>query len=219
MKVELLSHYGSDEMIVNVARVSYGKEVINYTPEQNAKLIKYLWNHGHTSPFRHPHLQFRVKCAVFVERQLFKHAVGVSVNSISGRYVDFSDEYYEVKYGGWRRQSKDSKQGSDGALDMWAQIEADNVLYDSIKAAKAAYKKLLGLGVSKEQARMVLPLNLMTEFIWTGSLQAFLHMCSLRMKPDAQGETRDVVSKMYSLVENIEGNPFKETLANFNNKN
>ena len=208
--VELLSHWGDDEMIVNVARVSYGKEASNYSEEQNAKLLKYLWEHGHTSPFRHPHLQFRIKCPIFVERQLFKHTIGISTNSISGRYVDFSDEYYMVPKGEWRKQSKSSKQGSDGLCD--AQNTPDLIQRQVIEQCKAAYAALLEFGVSKEQARMVLPLSLMTEFIWTGSLQAFLHMYALRSKPDTQKETRDVVLEMMSQLENIEGNPFEHTL-------
>lgn len=212
MKVELLSHYGDDTMVANVARVSYGKDASNYTEDQNSRLIKYLWTHGHTSPFRHPQLQFRIKCPIFVERQLFKHTVGISVNSISGRYVDFSDEYYSVPFGEWREQSKDSKQGSDGPIDTYKQSVANSIMGESIKHAKQNYEHLLELGVSKEQARMVLPLNLMTEFIWTGSLQAFIHLYNLRSKPDAQAETRNIAEMMMLCVERIEGNPFKHTL-------
>lgn len=210
MKVELLSHWGDDTMIANVARVSYGKDASNYSEEQNAKLIKYLWTHGHTSPFRHPQLQFRIKCPIVVERQLFKHTVGVSVNSISGRYVDFSDEYFTFKDGEWRQQSKDSKQGSEGLIEFQklATIAQEN----AIDACVTAYDELLSLGVSKEQARFVLPLGLMTEFVWTGSLQAFIHLYNLRSKPDAQAETRLVANMMMELVENIEGNPFEHTL-------
>jgi len=115
MKAELISHFGSDEMIVNVARVSYGKEASNYTDEQNDRLINYLVKHKHTSPFRHAQLQFRVKCPIYVERQLFKHQVGISVNSISGRYVDFSDSYYKIEQ--FRTQSESSKQGSGADLN------------------------------------------------------------------------------------------------------
>ena len=210
MKVELLSHWGNDDMIANVARVSYGKEASNYSEEQNARLLKYLWEHGHTSPFRHPHLQFRVKCPIFVERQLFKHTIGISTNSISGRYVDFSDEYYKVPEGEWRKQSKSSKQGSEGLCDD--QRIPDMIQRQVIEHCESAYASLIEFGVSKEQARMVLPLSLMTEFVWTGSLQAFLHMYALRSKPDTQKETRDVVVEMMNQLESIEGNPFEHTL-------
>lgn len=215
MKIELLSHFGNDEMVANVARVSYAKEASNYTEEQNAKLIKYLWEHKHTSCFRHPQLQFRVKCPIYVERQLFKHQVGISVNSISGRYVDFSDSYSMIPFGEWRKQSKSSKQGSEGLVED--QDGCHKIQNDIIYRCKEAYEMLLDRGVSKEQARTVLPLSLETEFIWTGSLLAFFHMCSLRLKPDTQRETRDVVDGMLHLLKNIEGEPFKHSLERLTN--
>jgi thymidylate synthase (FAD) len=215
-KVELLNFFGGDLNHAQVARVSYAKEATSYTEEQNTKLIKYLVEHGHTSPFRHSTLQFRIKCPIYVERQLHKHQVGVSVNSVSGRYVDFSDSYYEIPFGEWRKQSKSSKQGSEGYLNQEEQEVAHAEQEYVIKVCKQAYDTLLDLGVSKEQARSVLPLSLETEFIWTGTFLAFMHMCNLRLKKDTQKETRDVVSSMLYLVKNIEGNPFKESLKAFN---
>ena len=203
-------------MIVDVARVSYGKEASNYSNEQNSKLINYLWKHGHTSPFRHPQLQFRVQCPIYVERQLFKHNVGVSVNSISGRYVDFSDQYFEIPFLGWRKQSESSKQGSEGFIDPPEQVIADEIQHNVISHCKKAYKELIDMGVSKEQARSILPMNLMTEFIWTGSLQAFLHMYSLRSKKDTQQETRVVVLEMMKQLK--ETNKFEQTLKNIYEK-
>lgn len=216
MKTELLNFFGGDLNHANVARVSFAKEAGNYTEEQNAKLIKYLVEHRHTSPFRHSTLQFRIKCPIYVERQLHKHQVGISVNSVSGRYVDFSDNYYEIPFGEWRKQSKSSKQGSKGFLNEESQKLADSVQWHVIETCQKAYNELLDLGVSKEQARSVLPLSLETEFIWTGSFLAFMHMCDLRLKNDTQKETRDTVSLMLYLVQNIEGNPFKESLKAFN---
>lgn len=183
-------------MIADVARVSYGKSSDKYTDEQNKRLLKYLWEHKHVSPFKHPQLQFRIICPIYVERQLLKHIIGVSVNSISGRYVDFSDTYTTIQE--WRKQSKDSKQGSEGVIEN--QKEADRIELNVIDTCRQAYKNLLELGVSKEQARTVLPMSLNTEFIWTGSLLAFIHMCDLRLKKDAQKETRDVVKEMYKSI-------------------
>lgn len=196
MKVELLNVFGDDNMIADVARVSYGKSSDKYTDEQNKRLLKYLWEHKHVSPFKHPQLQFRIVCPIYVERQLLKHIIGVSVNSISGRYVDFSDTYTTIQE--WRKQSKDSKQGSEGIVEN--QKEADRIELNVIDTCRQAYKDLLELGVSKEQARTVLPMSLNTEFIWTGSLLAFIHMCDLRLKKDAQKETRDVVREMYKSI-------------------
>jgi thymidylate synthase (FAD) len=212
--VELLNYFGGDINHANVARVSYAKEAENYTDEQNSKLIKYLVQHKHTSPFRHSTLQFRIKCPIYVERQLHKHQIGISINSVSGRYVDFSDSYYQIPFGEWRKQSKSSKQGSEGLVED--QESCDVIQEHVIKVCKEAYINLLNAGVSKEQARSLLPLSLETEFIWTGSFLAFMHMCNLRLKEDTQAETRAVVQMMLNLVKNIEGNPFKHTIEAFN---
>lgn len=204
---ELIEVFGNDLMVVNAARVSFGKQKGSFD-EKDEKLIKFLKDHKHIAPFRHPQLQFRITCPIYVERQLFKHQVGLSANSISGRYVDFSDSYTTIRE--WRKQSKSSKQGSEGVLEnqeMCSWIE-QNI----ITQCKEAYEQLISFGVSKEQARTILPLNLNTTFIWTGSLLAFLHLFDLRLKPDAQKETRDIVEEMLTLVKNIEGNPFEHTL-------
>ena len=206
-KVELLSYFGDDLMVVNAARVSYGKSKDTFD-NKDEKLIKYLVEHKHTSVFRHPQLQFRITCPIYVERQLFKHQVGMSANSISGRYVDFSDTYTLVKE--WRKQSTNSKQGSEGLVDN--QDYCTQIEKRVIETCQEAYDILLSEGVSKEQARSILPLNLNTTFIWTGSLLSFLHLFNLRLKPDAQQETRDVVQEMLKEIRNIEGSPFQHTI-------
>lgn len=209
--VELLSHFGDDLMVVNVARVSYGKESSSFN-EKDERLLKYLYKHKHTSPFRHPQLQFRISCPIYVERQLFKHQIGISVNSISGRYVDFSDSYTKVET--WRQQSKSSKQGSEGLISN--QKRCNDIQDNVIEVCKSAYDELIKMGVSKEQARSILPLSLNTTFIWTGSLLAFFHLCNLRLKSDTQAETRHIAEAMLQQVRNIEGNPFQGCLNAFN---
>jgi thymidylate synthase (FAD) len=209
MKAELLSYFGDDLMVVNAARVSYGKAKLVFD-DKDIKLIKYLVEHKHTAPFRHPQLQFRIKCPIFVERQLFKHQVGMSANSISGRYVDFSDSYYSIQV--LRQQSKSSKQGSEGVLnrpDLLQKME------EHIRQSQVLYKELCNANVAKEQARSILPLALETTFIWTGSMLAFLHLWDLRLKPETQEETREVASEMLKLVKNIDGNPFRYTIQAF----
>jgi thymidylate synthase (FAD) len=211
-KVELLDVFGDDLMIVNAARVSFGKNK-KVLDEKDEKLINYLVEHKHTAPFRHPQLQFRITCPIYVERQLFKHQVGMSANSISGRYVDFSDSYTTITE--WRKQSKSSKQGSEGILDLAEQNLANKFQEDVINYCKYRYDQLIELGVSKEQARTILPLNLNTTFIWTGSLLAFKHLFNLRLKPDTQQETRDIANQMLQCIKDIEGNPFKWTIKAF----
>ena len=212
MNVELLNHFGDDLMVVNAARVSYGKSK-DSLDEKDARLIRFLVEHGHTSPFRHPQLQFRIQCPIFVERQLFKHQVGLTANSISGRYVDFSDEYWIPEK--LRLQSKDSKQGSAGDLDPERNSYFLDKISSFIEECRRLYDEMEAAGVSKEQCRVVLPLCLETQFIWTGSLAAFMHLWKLRLKPDAQKETRDVARMMLSLVREIPGDPFKMTMEAF----
>lgn len=212
MKAELINYFGNDLMVVNAARVSFGKNKIELD-EKDIKLIQYLYSHKHTSVFRHPQLQFRLEMPLFVERQVFKHQVGISANSISGRYIDFSDKYYQIEE--FRKQSKDSKQGSAEALDEVDNEAASNVFNLAVEAAKQAYEDLLFLGVAKEQARAILPMCLETQCVWTGSLLAFFHLCNLRLKPDAQQETRDLVMMMLEEVRAIPGNPFEHSLKAF----
>ena len=210
MKAELLNYFGNDLMVVNAARVSYGKSK-DCIDQKDEKLINFLVEHKHVAPFRHAQLQFRIECPIFVERQLFKHQVGMSANSISGRYVDFSDNYFTVK--SLRKQSKSSKQGSEGELDRPDLIEKINSL---VEQSSQLYKDLCDAGVAKEQARIILPLCLETQFIWTGSLLAFMHFWALRLKSDTQEETRLLALDMLNLVKNIDGEPFALTLKAFN---
>lgn len=210
MKVELLDIFGDDKMVVNCARVSFLKEASNYTEDQNTKLLNYLVNHNHIAPFFHPQLQFRITCPIYVERQIFKTQIGVVVNSLSGRYVDFSDSY--TKIGIWRKQSKSSKQGSEGNIQD--QETCKLIEEKVINVCKEAYSILCEMGVAKEQCRTLLPLNLNTTFIWTGSLYAFIRLCGLRLKPDAQYETQLVVQEMLHLLKETDN--FKQSIKAFN---
>jgi thymidylate synthase (FAD) len=210
-KIELLSVYGSDTMVVDVARVSFDKKSDNYTSEQNNRLLSYLAKHNHVSPFFHPKLNFRLQVPIYVERQLIKTQIGVEYNSISGRYVDFSDTYTLINE--WRTQSKDSKQGSAEPLDVYGQEACNVIEYEVKEFCQNAYKKLIELGVSKEQARTILPLNLNTTMIWTGSLYAFIRLCKQRLKSDAQAETREIVAEMLRQLK--ENGNFAESLKVF----
>jgi thymidylate synthase (FAD) len=210
MKAELLNYFGDDLMVINAARVSYGKSK-DIFDEKDAKLIKFLVEHKHTAPFRHPQLQFRIECPIFVERQMFKHQTGLSANSISGRYVDFSDKYFEIR--SLRKQATFSKQGSEGELDRPDLVEK---IKKHTENSAILYKELCEAGVAKEQARVILPLSLETQFIWTGSLLAFIHLWNLRLKKDTQEETRILAREMLDLVKASPNNPFKATIEAFN---
>jgi thymidylate synthase (FAD) len=186
--VEYMDHLGSDLTVVNAARVSFDKEHDEFDHTADRKLIRYLAKHNHWSPFAHCSATFRVKAPIFVARQLVKHTVGFSWNEVSRRYVDNEPEFFFPDY--WRAKAENVKQGSsDQAVPFMA---------DPCRVATAqclsAYNTMLTAGVCAEQARMVLPQNTMTEWIWTGTLFAWARMCQLRLDSHTQKETREVAA-------------------------
>ena len=189
--IELIDHMGTDLTVVNAARVSFGKQKKEFT-DGDEKLIKYLAKHNHWSPFGHCMLQFHIKAPVFVARQFVKHQIGLVWNEISRRYVDTEPEFCEVET--WRGKPVDKKQGSDGEIEKQGSCSYSKQMVEN--NALIAYKDLLDAGVAPEQARMVLPQSLMTEWYWSGSLYAFARVCNLRCKPDAQYETRMVADEI-----------------------
>ena len=195
MQVELIDKMGTDLSVVNAARVSYSKtkEVFD---EKDEKLIKYLAEHEHWSPFAHASLQFRIKAPVFVARQLVKHQVGLVWNEVSRRYGDDEAELY--KPDAWRGIPVNSKQGSDGEVKLDQTTEHN--LQTTMESCLILYNSLLVKGVAPEQARMVLPQSMMTEWYWSGTVYAFARVCNLRCKPDTQKETQDVANEIDRLA-------------------
>ena len=181
---------GSDNTVVDAARVSFDKQSKDYTKEQNEKLIRYLAEHEHYSPFGHCFASFHVKAPIFVARQLVKHEY-LRWNEISRRYVDTEPEFLLVDT--WRGRPKDKKQGSFGSLES---SDLDSHLDFVHMVALREYTKLIEKGVAPEQARMVLPQSTYTEWYWSGSLDAFANMYNLRSKPDAQEETRVIADQI-----------------------
>ena len=200
--VALVDVMGSALSVVNAARVSMGKRSESFDA-RDAKLIKYLWEHGHTSPFRHVHLQFHIKAPIFVLRQWMKHQVGCAWNEISGRYVELDESFWSPHL--WREQSASVKQGSGGALEQSAQIDAHFIYVEAINAAVATYQRLLQMGVCKEQARAVLPVATMSECYWTCSLHALIHFLRQRLDGHAQQEIREYAQAVSELAEGVEG--------------
>ena len=192
--VKLVDVMGSDKSIVNSARISFAKQV-EEIGARDEKLIRYLWEHRHTSPFRHATLQFHIKAPLFVLRQWMKHQVGCAWNEVSGRYVEFNSEFYLPK--NWREQHESNKQGSKGSVDD--QEKAGLTYVDSMHFSINRYLELLDLGVCKEQARMVLPLSLYTECYWTASLQAVMHFLELREDSHSQWEIQQYAHAIRSL--------------------
>jgi len=199
-----VDHMGSDLSVVNAARVSFGKKShctetkwvemgdwsgdMPVVDDRDTKLIKYLAKHKHISPFGHAFASFHIKAPIFVARQLVKHKF-LRWNEISRRYVDDEPEFYVPQT--WRGRSADKKQGSEGVVEvMDGYFHADELGNTISEVTLDLYNNLLSEGVAPEQARMVLPQSTMTEWYWSGSLDAFADMCRLRCKEDTQYESR-----------------------------
>lgn len=198
MQVTTLDYMGSDNDVVNAARVSFSKHHKNYSAEDNAKLIGYLASHNHWSPFAHQFVKLRIKAPIFVARQLVKHQIGFAWNEVSRRYVDSKPEFYEPAV--WRRKAENVKQGSsdqDADLTDFAKMW----LADYANDATCLYKMLLDQGVCLEMARMVLPQSMMTEWIWTGSLFAWARMYKLRADSHSQRETQEIAKLVGEAIE------------------
>lgn len=182
-QVTLLDKMGSDLSVVNSARVSFAKMHDKFQ-DNDERLIKFLAEHNHWSPFGHASLQFRIKAPVFVARQLVKHQVGLVWNEVSRRYVDEDPEFFIPFL--WRERHENKKQGS-------TDTEVEYNIMNLIDQAKEMYDDMINnKNIAPELARMILPQCMMTEWIWSGTLYAFARVCNLRNKPDAQAETTDV---------------------------
>lgn len=194
MEVQLIDVFGSDNRVVDAARVSFAKVASNYSEEQNAKLIKYLADHNHFSPFAHVQITMREKVPIFIARQRFKHRIGFEYNEVSRRYVDDVPEFYIPTE--WRKRAENKKQGSsDEEVELIEEVIAKYGRY--MKDSYDAYEALLSLGVAPEQARMVLPQSMYTEYYVTGSLAAWARAYKLRIDPHAQKEIQDL-AKMWN---------------------
>ena len=197
--VTLIDSMGSDLTVVNAARVSFNKKSEwgsdNELKSTDRVLISYLARHKHMSPFGHCFATFHVKAPVFVARQLVKHKF-LRWNEVSRRYVDEEPEFFDpsISVTRWRGRADDKKQGSRGVVDI------SNKMLSTLAKHQVwcnkAYTQLLDEGVAPEQARIVLPQSTMTEWYWSGSLDAWSDMCKLRQGEDAQEETRLVANSI-----------------------
>lgn len=200
IKAELIDHLGSDLTVVNSARVSFNKEgqlEDGQLSAKDMKLISYLAQHNHITPFTHPQITLRESVPIFVARQRFKHVVGFTYNEVSRRYVDDTPEFYIPEV--WRSRPEGSvKQGSG------APIQHNNAAHDKYAAAIAkcevVYEHLLKMGVAPEQARMVLPQSMITSYYVTGSLAAFARAYKQRIDSHAQKEIQDLAIQWGALI-------------------
>jgi thymidylate synthase (FAD) len=168
--------------------------------ESDEKLIKYLAKHSHWTPFGQPVIQLRVTVPIFIARQAHRSTVGTVRNEISRRYVDDAPEFFAPEE--WRsRPAKSIKQGSGEALPMHLAWKADALYTNSVSKAAEAYNALLELGVAPEQARMVLPQSMMTQWVESGSLAYWWRFYCLRSDSHAQKEIQDLASLIKEVVQ------------------
>lgn len=212
MEVTLIDKMGDDLRVVNAARVSFAKEskwfhndkdfAPNQLSEGDQKLIKYLATHNHWTPFSHVQITLREKVPIFVARQRFKHMVGFSYNEVSRRYVDDTPEFFVPE--AWRKRAENKKQGSSDEIlvnlewetgdpyQPWAKKEIKKAYLEFLDHAEWLYKTMIDNEVAPEQARIVLPQSMYTEYYVTGSLAAWARAYKLRIDSHAQKEIQDL---------------------------
>ena len=231
MKVEYVTHSGSDLLVVDAARASFGKQsqwdvqyeevvdvdtrCISYFPiyslsEKDTKLINYLAREHHFLPFRHPQVTLRCKAPIFVARQLGKYQVGFSWSEESRRYITTEPEFYWPDK--WRKRAENVKQGSsddtvpcilrkDGTplVELTTQVYAEHL----VDACLTTYNGMLESGVAPELARMILPQNMYTTWVWTGSLLGWVHLIKERTAPTAQRETKQFAEMVATQIKKL----------------
>lgn len=198
MNITLVDKMGDDTTVVNAARVSFNKEV-ELMDTRDEKLIAYLAKHNHWTPFAHPQISFRVRIPVFLARQYFKHIVGSVKNEVSRRYVSDEPEFYQPYW--WKEKPDGSiKQGSGENIDGPKRINLEILYEDLMRDCLQTYKDFLAEGVAPEQARMVLPQSMYTEFIDTGSLVYWARMYKQRSDKHAQSEWWPLMDQLDSVM-------------------
>ena len=194
--VRYIDHLGSDQRIVEAARVSYKSP--SKGEEADKKLLFYLYKNRHTSPFEQCNITFNIKMPIFVMRQFVRHRT-FRLNEWSGRYSELKDEFYMPET--WRAQDTKNKQGS--FVGNISQISCSILAKQAYDSAYLMYQQLLVNGVAKEQARIVLPVGIYTEIYVNVDLHNFLHFLNLRWHPHAQKEVQDVARGMWTLAKDL----------------
>lgn len=195
MDVELITSSGDDNLICNAARVSTGNDVAGY--DESAGLINYLWREGHTSPFEHVSLTFKIHVPLFIARQIMRHRT-FSYNEISGRYSKLSPVFWLPDLG---RPLRNKGSGAYPELVFHDEHEesyrvAKNTIEVVTHGATEAYQRMLDAGIATEVARVVLPQNMFTSFYMTGNLKNFFDFIDKRIVDNAQEEVQEVGHRM-----------------------
>lgn len=198
MKVDYVTHSGDDLLVANSARVSFNKHKTQFD-QGDANLIAFLARNNHWTPFSHPSITLRMKAPIFIRTQCFKHKIGFVENEISRRYVDDEPEFFWPTE--WRgRPTESAKQGSSVPL-VTAKPAIDYDYEIFIKKALEVYNEMLSDGVAPEQARMVLPQSMYTEWYWTGSLASYARFFRQRIDPHAQKEIQELAAMVGEIIE------------------
>lgn len=220
--VQYVSHMGDDLTVVNAARVSFNKqsdweidmdaknrldstnsfyweEDILIISEKDKKLIKYLAEHNHWTPFAHPQITLRIRAPISIRTQFFKHKQGFVENEISRRYVIDEPQIYNPQ---WRsKPSNGAKQGSEDFITNEDTLSICDTFYKTVaNESLKVYNRLIENGIAPEQARFVLPQGTYTEWWWTGSLAAYARVCKQRSDPHAQWEIREYASAIKEMI-------------------
>jgi len=204
---DVVETYGEDERERNA-------EFVNVLSQKDTNLIKYLAKHKHFSPFNHSFITLRIKAPIFVARQLVKHKF-MPINEVSRRYVDSEPEFYFPEY--WRKKAENVKQGSsderfEGYIVhefgkdvpqefQWGVDQGVEMLESHLANTVTLYKAMIHAGIAAEQARMILPQNMLTSWWWSGTLGAYCDMLKLRLDPHTQKESRIVAEKVKAIIE------------------
>ena len=199
--VRLVDYMGTDESIVQAARVSYGRGTKKVSEDRG--LIRYLMKHQHTSPFEMVEFKFHVKLPIFVARQWIRHRTA-NVNEYSGRYSVMPDEFYVPKPEDVAFQAVDNKQGrSDEEIPAELRDKFLKYLYESSENAFTSYKEFIKSGLAREIARISLPLSIYTEWYWKIDLHNLFHFLRLRLDRHAQKEIREYALVMAEMVRTV----------------
>lgn len=198
--VRLVDYLGSDDRIVQSARVSYGSGTKTYRQDQG--LISYLMRNNHTSPFEQVNFTFHIKMPIFIARQWIRHRTA-RVNEISGRYSVMADEYYVPNREDINLQSEDNKQGRGDNVDLKTQDEVLRIINEDHQTISDNYHKLLDLGIAREIARIDLPLSQYTQWYWQMDLHNLYHFLALRLDNHAQLEIRKYAEVILDIVRKV----------------
>lgn len=198
MKAEYIDHMGSDDAVVDAARVSFDKAAEMFTPEQNERLIKFLAKHNHWTPFGHCTVKLRMSAPVPIRTQCFKHKQGFVENEESRRYIKSMPELYIPEE--FRMAPEGSiKQGSGGVHPDSEQLVKDYQFFCGV--SMRAYEEWIERGVCPEQARFLLPQGVKVNWVWTGSLFAFANFYNKRSDAHAQKEIQMLAEEVSKIIE------------------